>query len=124
MQNPRPLSRINLEKGRPVTEEKTKKTTPKVGDNSLAKGKLRDFFQRIERLNEEIEALNSDKSEVYQQAKAEGFDVTIMRVVLSRRKMERADVQERDALVELYESALSGTKPATRARAREDGTNE
>jgi uncharacterized protein (UPF0335 family) len=103
---------------------KPKETPRREGDNSFAKGRLRDFFQRIERLNEDIEALNSDKSQVYQEAKAEGFDVTIMRVVLSRRKMDRADVQERDALVELYESALSGTKPATRARAREDGADE
>lgn len=104
--------------------DKTDKAPRRTGDNSIAKGRLRDFFQRIEGLNEEIEALNSDKSQVYQEAKGEGFDVTIMRVVLSRRKMDRAEVQERDALVDLYESALSGTKPATRARAREEGTDE
>lgn len=98
-----------------------------VGHNSVATTKLRQFFESIERLNGEIEALNSDKSEVYQQAKAEGFDVTIMRVVMSRRKMDRADVEERDALVEVYERALRGTKSATRARARgqsEDDADE
>lgn len=92
------------------------------GHNSVAHAQLRNFFERIERLNEQIEALNSDKSEVYQQAKAEGFDTTVMRVVLSRRKMDVNEVKERDALIELYESALkgtSGTKVATRARARE-----
>lgn len=98
------------------------------GHNSIAKSRLRDFFQRIERLQEEIDAINADKSEVYQEAKAEGFDVKIMRIVISRRQMDRAELEERDALIDLYESVVKGlgggTKVATRARARdseEDG---
>lgn len=91
--------------------------------DNIAKARLRDLFESIERINGEIDALNQDKSEVYQTAKAEGFDVTVMRVVLSRRKMDRSDVVERDELIALYESALlgpgSGTKSATRARARD-----
>lgn len=94
--------------------------------DNIAGAMLRNFFERIERLNEEIDALNSDKSEVYSEAKANGFDVKIMRIVLQRRKMESAEVIERDSLIELYERALrgnekgAGTKRATRARARED----
>lgn len=96
--------------------------------DNIAKARLREFFESIERINGEIEALNSDKSDVYQQAKAEGFDVTVMRVVLSRRKMDRSEVVERDELIALYESALtgsaSGTKSATRARARGTGGDD
>lgn len=101
-----------------------------TGHNSFAKTRLRDFFERIERLQEEIDALNADKSEVYQEAKAEGFDVKIMRIVVSRRQMDRAELEQRDALIDLYESVVkglggeAGTKIATRARAKdaeEDG---
>lgn len=84
------------------------------------KAMLRDCFTRIERLNEKIDALNADKSEVYSEAKALGLDVKTMRIVIARRGMDRADVEERDALVQIYESVLAGTKSATRARARED----
>lgn len=103
-------------------EEKPQDRT-KLGGN--AKSVLRDYFERIERLNEEIEALNADKSEIYQEAKANGLDVKVMRIVLSRRQMDQAEVQERDALVDLYESVIrglgdsSGTKSATRARAKD-----
>jgi len=98
--------------------------------DNIAGAKLRSYFERIERLNEEIDALNNDKSEVYSEAKAEGFDVKVMRIVLSRRKMDSAEVFERDSLIELYERALrgnekgAGTKRATRARAREDAEGE
>lgn len=110
----------------PAKTEKPKKT-PGPGHNSnisFAKARLRSYFERVEALNEEIDTLNSDKSEVYSEAKAEGFDTKIMRIVLSRRKMERAEVEERDSLIDLYEQALSGMKPATRARAREDTGGE
>lgn len=97
-----------------------------TGHNSFAKTRLRSYFERIERLQEEIDALNTDKSEVYTEAKAEGFDVKVMKVVLSRRQMDRADVEERDALIKFYEDVMkglpggAGTDRATRARA-EDG---
>lgn len=88
--------------------------------------RLREFFSQIDQLEDKIDGLNSSKSDVYQQAKAEGFDVKVMRVVLSRRKMDQTVLQERDALVELYEGVIkglkspSGTKPATRARTRDE----
>lgn len=100
-----------------------------TGEN-FAKSKLRSYFERVERLNEELTALNQDKAEVFAEAKAQGFDPKIMKIVLSRRQMERADVVERDDMIRLYEDALlgggkkAGTKSATRARAREDDDEE
>jgi len=94
--------------------------------DNIAGAQLRSFFERIERINEEIDALNNDKSEVYAEAKATDFDVKVMRIVLQRRKMDSAEVMERDTLIDLYESVLkgtgkkAGTKSATRARAREE----
>lgn len=93
--------------------------------DNFAHARLRSFVERIEQIQEEIDALNSDKSETYAEAKADGFDPKIMKIVISRRQMDKADRDERDNLIELYEKALtgagkgSGTKSATRARARE-----
>jgi|GEM_PF-2507130 len=96
----------------------------KIGHN-LPHGQLRAFFERLERVQEEIDALNGDKSEIYAEAKGNGFDTKIMRIVANRRKQDTAELQETDVMIELYENALSGarkktgTKNATRARAQE-----
>ena len=73
---------------------------------SVAADRLRSFVERVERLEEEINAMNSDKREVYAEAKGEGFDVKTLKKVVARRRMDRADKQESDQLLELYESAI------------------
>jgi len=72
----------------------------------IAADHLRSFVERIERLNEEIKGLNDDKSEVFKEARSMGFDVKTMREVIKRRAMESNDRDERDALLEMYWSAL------------------
>jgi len=74
----------------------------------IAKDRLRSFVERIERLEEEKAALAADINEVYGEAKSEGFDTKIMRRVVRLRKLETADREEQEALVDLYMSALGG----------------
>lgn len=98
--------------------------------DNIAHAQLRALVERIERTQEEIDTLNKDKSEIYAEAKGNGFDPKILKIVISRRQMDSTDRKERDDLIELYERALrgndkgSGTKRATRARAREDAEGE
>ncbi len=79
---------------------------PAARTSGFASGHLRSFIERIERLNEEREGLNADIREVYSEAKGQGFDTKIMRIVVRLRKMETADRQEQEAMVDLYLSAL------------------
>jgi uncharacterized protein (UPF0335 family) len=72
----------------------------------IAAERLRSFIERIERLEEEKAALASDIREIYAEAKGTGFDTKIMRQVLKLRKMDRADVEEQETLLELYCRAL------------------
>ena len=72
----------------------------------FAQEHLKSFIERIERLEEEKAALAADIREVYSEAKGTGFDVKIMRQVIRLRKMETADRQEQDAILDLYLSAL------------------
>lgn len=72
------------------------------GSAGFAQGKLRSFVERIERLEEEKAALGADVREVYSEAKGQGFDTKIMRKVVALRKLETADRQEQDALLERY----------------------
>lgn len=75
-------------------------------NTGIAADRLRSFVERIERLDEEIGALNSDKSEVYKEAKGDGFDPKIMRQVIRLRKMDGDDRQEAETLLDLYKQAL------------------
>lgn len=74
--------------------------------SGFAKDRLRSFVERVERLEEERAALGADIREVYAEAKGEGFDVKIMRQVVRLRKMDKADFQEQEAIMDLYLSAL------------------
>lgn len=67
---------------------------------------LRLFIERIERLEEEKRGLQDDIKDVYAEAKGTGFDAKIMRQVVRLRKMERHQLQEQDALLETYRTAL------------------
>ena len=73
---------------------------------SFAKAQLKSYVQRIERLEEERKALGEDIREVYAEAKAAGFDVKAMRVVVRLRKQDAEERKEHEALVELYREAL------------------
>ena len=72
----------------------------------IAGERLRSFIQRIERLEEEKKTIGDDVREVYAEAKSNGFDPKIMRQVIRLRRMESADRQEQEALLEIYLSAL------------------
>ncbi len=74
--------------------------------SGFAKDHLRSFIERIERLEEEKAALAADIREVYSEAKGTGFDTKIMRQVLRIRKLDSADRQEQEAILDLYLSAL------------------
>jgi len=67
---------------------------------------LKAYVERIERLEEEKAAIAGDVREVYAEAKANGFDVKIMRQVVRLRKMDSQDRDEQEALLDLYKRAL------------------
>ena len=72
----------------------------------IAGERLQSFVERIERLEEEKAVLSEDIKEVYSESKAAGFDVKIMRQVVRLRKMNSADRQEHEELLDLYKNAL------------------
>ena len=60
-----------------------------TGASEVNAGHLRAFIERIERLEEEKKALAGDIKDVYGEAKANGFDVKIMRKIVSIRRQDR-----------------------------------
>jgi len=73
---------------------------------AFAKDQLRSLVERIERLEDEKAALSADIREVYSEAKGLGFDAKVMRQVVRLRKLDRADRQEQEAILDLYLAAL------------------
>lgn len=92
-------------------------TIPDV--HSIARDQLRAFVQRVERIEEEIKTLNDDKSDIYKEAAAVGFDKKTLKKVVARRKVDDSQRQEEDALFEIYWDAVHGTN-LVHARVREN----
>jgi uncharacterized protein (UPF0335 family) len=77
-----------------------------AADTGIARDQLRALIERIERLEEERQALSEDVKEVYAEAKANGFDTKTLRQVVRLRRQDAAERQEQEALLDLYLHAL------------------
>lgn len=73
---------------------------------SVAADQLRAFVERIEHEEAFIADHNANKSEIYKEAKGAGYDVKVIRKVVSLRKRDYAERQEEEAILDLYLRAL------------------
>ncbi len=69
-------------------------------------GQLKAIVERIERMEEEKKTIIADIKEIYAEAKGNGFDIKILRKVISLRKKEASERQEEESLVDVYLTAL------------------
>ena len=72
----------------------------------IAADRLRSLIERVEHLEEEKKELSADIRDIFAEAKSAGFDVKAMRAVIKLRKMNVADRDEQEALVETYRKVL------------------
>ena len=86
-----------------------------MSDITIAGGKIRSFVDRIENLDSELAELNEQKKEVFSEAKAEGFDVKILREIIKLRKQDKDERDEREGLLDLYMRAMEQTEPIAKA---------
>ena len=87
----------------------------------IARDQLRSIIERIERLEEEKQAIADDIKEVYAEAKANGYDTKTLRAVVRIRKQDTAERQEQEALLDLYLAALGMAVTAEAAEYAGDG---
>lgn len=89
--------------------------TAKIGDNSkrteaesyrVTADELRQFIERIERLDAEKKDLAEQQKEVMAEAKGRGYDTKVIRKVIALRKRDENDVAEEEAVLEMYKEAL------------------
>ncbi len=78
--------------------------TDAIGGNAAKE--LKAGIDRVENLIEERKAINADIKDVLNEMAGKGFDKKIIRKVIQRRALDRAERQEMDAMIETYEGAV------------------
>ena len=76
------------------------------GPSGIAVDQLRSIIERIERLEEEKQAIADDIKEVFAELKGTGFDTKAVRSIIRLRKQDQAERQEAEAILDLYMAAL------------------
>ena len=79
---------------------------------------IRALVERVEYLDGEISERNSDKRDIYAEAKGKGFDVPALKAVIAYRRKDPVKRAELEAIFETYLAAANGTDRATRAPAK------
>lgn len=74
--------------------------------NGTAQSQLKSIVERIERLEQEKSELAEQLTELFAEAKGNGFDVKVLRKIVRIRKQDRARRLEEEAILDLYLSAL------------------
>ena len=77
-----------------------------VADTGVAADELKQFIERIERLEEEKAGIAGDIKEVFAEIKGRGFDTKAIRKIIAIRKKDHEERQEEEAILELYMQAL------------------
>ena len=67
---------------------------------------LRQFIERVERLEEEKKEVSEQIKEVFAEIKGRGFDVKAIRQILRERKQDPNDIAEQEAIIDMYKSAI------------------
>lgn len=67
---------------------------------------LKQFIERIEKLNEETANIAGDIKEIYSEAKSAGYDPKYMRKIIKLRKLDPDELDEQDELTQMYRTAV------------------
>ncbi|RKF16646.1 DUF2312 domain-containing protein [Roseovarius spongiae] len=69
-------------------------------------GELRQFVERIERLEAEKKDIADQIKEVFAESKSRGYDQKALRALISLRKKDSDEIAEQEAVLQLYKEAL------------------
>jgi uncharacterized protein (UPF0335 family) len=95
-----------------MSEVTTDPATPETAADAsyrASSGELRQFVERIERLDAEKKDIAEQQKEVMAEAKARGYDTKVLRKVIALRKRDADDIAEEEAVLEMYKEALGMT---------------
>jgi uncharacterized protein (UPF0335 family) len=72
----------------------------------IAVDQLRQYIERIERIEEELDGIKGDRKDVYAEVKAMGYDTKAVRKIVRIRKMDPTQRQIEEAVEDTYRTAL------------------
>ncbi|WP_422073932.1 DUF2312 domain-containing protein [Tranquillimonas rosea] len=81
-------------------------STEQTDSQRVASDELRQFVERIERLEAEKKEIADQIKEVYAEAKGRGYLIMAIRKLVKLRARDPNDVAEEEAILEMYKSAL------------------
>lgn len=73
---------------------------------NVAAAELRQFVERIERLEEEKAARSDDIKDVYGEAKGRGYDVAALKTIIKLRQKDADERIEQESILHSYMAAL------------------
>lgn len=77
-----------------------------IGHNVIAKDQIRSIIERVEHVEEEIKELGKDKTEIYLEAKGNGYDVKALRKIVAIRREDAQKREQAQAILDTYLVAL------------------
>ena len=87
-----------------MSEESTNPETSAT--TSVAAQELRQFVERIERLDAEKKDIMDAQKEVMAEAKGRGYDTKVLRKLIALRRRDTNDLAEEEAVLDMYKAAL------------------
>jgi uncharacterized protein (UPF0335 family) len=78
------------------------KQPSKENDMTIPNSKLTSIVERVERINEDAAILKQDLKEVFAEAKADGYDLKVLKRLIKLRAADPAKAEELAAILELY----------------------
>jgi uncharacterized protein (UPF0335 family) len=92
----------------PMLEKRREQQADKAGAG-VAAAELKQFVERIERLEEEKKAIADDVRDVYAEMKGRGFETKAVRQIIKIRKQDHSERKELEAILDVYMQALNMT---------------
>lgn len=80
--------------------------TAPQGQETIASAELRQFVERVERLEEEKRAISGDIKDVMGEAKGRGYDTKTIRKIIAARRQDANERLEQWVLFKTYMEAL------------------
>jgi uncharacterized protein (UPF0335 family) len=67
---------------------------------------LRQFIERVERLDAEKKDIAEETKEVLAEAKGRGYDTAVLRKIIALRKRDQDDISNEECVMDTYKEAL------------------
>lgn len=77
---------------------------------TIPNSKLTAFVERVERIKEDIKIGQQDLKEVFAEAKADGYDLKVLKRLIKLRAADPAKAEELAAILELYAAEIGQPK--------------